>query len=337
MNQLELVRQVRPDVAPLDAATRDRIAAAVFGDTLREARPPRWPKVTAIAAAIVLAATGAAALGRRAQPTPRLEPSAPASTVAESPSTSSTVTSTTVVSLTGARRPWAAAFDDPPEYWTQQQAALDAFMRRCMTDAGFAYTGNPFQTDSELADAMPAEPGSYVAAWYGVDGNGGCLHLAYVNMFGLVRSDRGNKPGELWGAWTRTALADPALLAQLDELASCARGLGIEVRDVTSRPDKAYNDVVDGLDLMVVGQAPAQQPLSVEELAAARAAHTAALDDLCPSYSAYQAALDAGIDRAALDWIDANPQEMAKLDAESADDMARFTYIIEHDGELPPS
>ena len=126
--------------------------------------------------------------------------------------------------------------------------ALDAAVGRCMTDLGFEFRGNPYQTDSEIASSR--EPGSYEAAHFGeTDADGGCLQPALAQMFGPTNADTlaSAKVYEMTGTWERTALSEPTLQARLAGLAECARSLGAEVRNSSERLNKVHNDVVRGI------------------------------------------------------------------------------------------
>jgi len=60
-------------------------------------------------------------------------------------------------------------------------------------------------------------------------------------------------------------------------------------------------------------------------------------DELCPSYSAFEVDHDEANLLAQVAWIEANPIEMAEIQAGFDEDMARFRYIIDNGGQLPPA
>lgn len=71
-------------------------------------------------------------------------------------------------------------------------------------------------------------------------------------------------------------------------------------------------------------------------MTALRALYEEIADELSPGYSAFEADLREENRRVQVAWIEANPIEMAKIQAEFDEDIARLRYIIEHGGEFPP-
>ncbi|MGB8861335.1 MAG: hypothetical protein WCC60_18910 [Ilumatobacteraceae bacterium] len=240
----------------------------------------------------------------------------------------------------------AMRFQPSHEWNTLFEQARDANIGRCMTAAGFQYHGNPFGTDAEVADAAPdIQPGTYEAAYFGVGAQGnGCLDQAYATIFGSVRSDVSANDVMTWasGEWRRAAFADPDVRAALEVLATCARGHGVDVRDVESAPSKALNDIYHGMTGQTVNdprlaqvQATTPEQVYVHTLEEMQAVAHIVQNEWCPTFTAFDDLFNDRSDAAAVIWIDANPDTMAGVDAQFAEDMERFRYIIEHEGELP--
>ena len=231
MNGLEVFRDARPAVAPLDDASTDAIHQAVFGGAL-PARPPSppWRRAAAAVACVAGLAVGAgvvASVRRSSEPT-----IAPATTQGAT-ATSSTSQPAASVSTVPDVEDWRAhperRFVRTTEYSVLFAEALDSAIGRCMTTLGFEYRGNPYQTDGEIPASRA--PGSYEAAYVGeTDADGGCLQPALAQMSGPTNADEfaSAKVYEMTGTWERTALAEPTLQTRLAELASCVRSLGAE-------------------------------------------------------------------------------------------------------------
>ena len=80
----------------------------------------------------------------------------------------------------------------------------------------------------------------------------------------------------------------------------------------------------------------APDQVDLQDMAAQRALYEEIADELCPGYSAFEADLQEANRLAQVAWIEANQIEMAKIQAEFDEDIARLRYIIEHGGEFPP-
>ena len=347
MNGLEVFRNARPEVVSLDDATAAAIQDAVFGGA-RPARPPsQWRNVAVAAACVAGLAVGAWVVGSsRHSDQPTIAP-ATSGEVLSSSSVQPAATTSGLPQVDDWRQHPERRFQRSTEYSELYAAALDLVVGRCMTERGFEYRGNPYDTDG----GVPATrtPGTYEAAYLGEsDAAGGCLQLSIDQMLGSTRADEvaNYKVVEMSGTWERTALSLPSMQARLSELASCVRSLGGEVRDSPERPNKVYDDVQRGIGSLVIAD-PRLQPVDVgtgmdteefrAEGAAERALYNQIADELCPGYSEFDADFEESIRLATVAWIEANPGEMASIQAAFDEDMARFTFIIEHDGEFPSS
>lgn len=341
MNGLEVFRNARPAVAPLDDASVDAIYQAVFGGA-RPARPPSppWKKVVVAAACVAGLAVG---VGVVASVRHSSEPTIAPATTSDANATSSTSQPETTAPAVPEVEDWREhperRFGQSTEYSVLFAEALDAAVGRCMTDLGFEYRGKPYQTDSGVESNR--EPGSYEAAYFGeMDADGGCLQPALVQMFGPTNAAEfaSARVYEMTGTWERSALAEPTLQVRLAELATCARSLGAEVRDAPDRLNKVHDDVRRGIDTVVIGDARLLNPdlVDLQDMAAQRALYEEIADELCPGYSTFEIDLQEAIRLAQVAWIEANPIEMGKIQAEFDEDVARFRYIIEHGGEFPP-
>ena len=134
------------------------------------------------------------------------------------------------------------------------------------------------------------------------------------------------------------------MLAALEVLAACAREHGIDVRDVASSPPKALDDVYDGMSQQTIGdphlaevQATTSDNRYIHSMDEMQAVAREVQNEWCPTFTAFNDLFDDRLLVAAVAWIEANPDTMAGIDAEFAEDIERFGYIIEHDGELPPT
>ena len=340
MNGLEMFRDARPAVAPLDDVTAAAIHQAVFG-VARPARAPSpsWKKVAVAAACVAGLAVGAGIVASvRHSSGPTIAPATTSLANATSSTSEPETTTSTIPEVENWREHPERRFVRSTEYSVLFAGALDAAVGRCMTDLGFEFHGNPYQTDSEVASSR--EPGSYEAAYLGeTDADGGCLRPALAQMFGPTNADEfaSARVYELTGAWERTALAEPTLQARLAELASCARALGAEVRDTPERLNKVHDDVRTGIDTVVIEDARLIAPdqVDLQDMAAQRALYEEIADELCPGYSAFEADLQEANRLAQVAWIEANTIGMAKIQAEFDEDIGRFRYILEHGGKFP--
>lgn len=116
------------------------------------------------------------------------------------------------------------------------------------------------------------------------------------------------------------------------------------MRDVASSPSKALKDIDSGMSEQTVNdprlaevQTTTPDQHYVHSMAEMRAVADTVQNEWCPTYTAFYDLLSARSSDAAVVWIEANPQTMAGIDTEFAEDAARFRYIIDHDGDLPPS
>ena len=362
MNDFDLFRRARPDIAPLDDATAEDIRRAVFGaDTADLPSVHRINRTRVIAVVLAFAAAAALVVAvTRGDGTRSIAPASPT----DSSATATTIAAdTTVVTnlvttvVTTAADPsstddWRMhpnrRFDASEEWYALFEQAREANIGRCMSAAGFEYTGSPFDTDSELADAAAGiQPGTYEAAYFGAGGEGGgCLDDAVGSIFGTMSAQVRAEEVRSWASveWRRTALSDPEVLSALEVLAACAREHGVEVRDVGTAPSKALEDIYEGMteqtgDDRRLAEVQATTPdnqyvHSIDEM---QVVAQQLQDEWCPSFAAFDDVFGDHLLVAAVAWIESNPQTMADIDAEFVEDMARFQYIIDHDGELPPS
>lgn len=350
MNDLDLFRRSRPSVAPLDDATAEQIRRAVFGDDAAAGRggSRSWGRPAVIVAALAMAAAAiVAVVVIRHDGTRTISPSeSSADQVSTVPSTDAP--STTTLAEDDWHEHPSLRFQPSAEWYALFGQAREANIGRCMTAAGFEYHGSPYETDTELGAAAPGiKAGTYEAAYFGVAGQGGgCLDHAYATIFGPVRAEQFAEDvrGRASSEWRRTAYTDPDVVAALEVLATCARGHGVEVRDVASAPSKAFDEIARGMTQQtssdprlaeVQTTTPDQQ--YVHTMAEMQAVAHAVQNDWCPTFTAFEDLLNAREEVAAVAWIEANPQTMAGIDAEFAEDAARFRYIIDHSGELPPA
>jgi hypothetical protein len=360
MNDLDVFRRARPDIAPLDEAASDDIWRAVFGaDASTRPSASRVSGRRVIAVVLAFAASVALVVAlTRSDGTRSIAPATPIESLptvtslstATSESTESTAAAPPNDSMATVDRGESplSRFQPSTEWVTLFEQAREANIGRCMSAAGFDYHGSPYDTDSEAADASAGiQPDTYEAAYSGVGGQGGgCLDEAYGEIFGAVRAEVTAEQVRSWAdaEWRRTAFTDPDVLAALEVLATCARGHGVEVRDVGTAPSKALDDIYRGMTEQTRGdprlaevQATTSDQRYVHSFEEQRAVVDVVQDEWCPTYTAFDELLEARIGLAAVAWIDANPDTMAGVDAEFAEDIARFRYIIDHDGELPPT
>jgi len=338
MNELDLLRKARPDVASLSAQEVDDICAAVFGDVADRQPTRSHRRLYAVLAAATIAA--AAVVAFLFLPRSELRTLSPAAPTREAPSTSQVAeTAAPTTTVEDWHQQPNLRFRPTDEWFTLFEQAREAKLGRCMVAAGFEYHGNPYETDTALANAAAdIQAGSYEAAFYGVGGlGGGCLDQAYATVFGPERADvdAENVRSSHQGAWQRSAFAEPALRRGMNELAVCARAHGMDVRDAPDRLDRVFNDVLLGIQSRVLAD-PRADAVPPEAIAEARQLFDQIADELCPTFSSVQEQVATGTVAAEVAWIQVNPVEMANIDAEIADDIARFNYIIEHHGELPP-
>lgn len=354
MNDLDVFRRARPDIAPLDEATAEDIRRAVFGaGTPTRTSVSRLNGRRVMAVAVALAASAALFIAvTRGDGTRSISPATPT----DSLSTVTTVTTGQTVAAPSTDPPptddWhldpGSRFGESEEWFALFQAAREAFIGRCMSAAGFDYHGSPYDTDTELASAAAGiQPGTYEAAYFGDGGQGGgCLDDAFGSIFGTMSAQVRAEEVRSWASleWRRTALSDPEVLSALEILAACARERGAEVRDVGSAPSKALEDIYEGMTeqtgddpRLAEVQATTPDNLYVHSWEEIRAVVETVQNEWCPTLGAFNELLDDRTDAAGVAWIEANPDTMAEIDAEFAEDMTRFQYIIDHDGELPPS
>lgn len=358
MNDIDLFRRARPDIAPLDEPTAEEIRRAVFGaGTSARTAARRMTARRALTAVLAVASAAALVVAvTRGDGTQSVAPATPTDSV----STATTIPAeSTIASTPSGPSPvvdWHldpdSRFRESEEWFALSEAAREAFIGRCMSAAGFDYHGSPYDTDTELASAAAGiQPGTYEAAYFGAGGEGGgCLDDAVGSIFGTMSAQVRAEEVRSWASaeWRRTALSDPVVQSALEVLAACARERGVEVRDVASSPSKALDDVAEGMSQQTIGDprlAEVQANMSddmdlqsyrqaVEELHAVSAV---VQNEWCPTFTAFGDLLDDRTDAAGVAWIEANPSTMADLEGEFAEDIVRFQYIIEHDGELPPS
>ena len=341
MNGLEVFRNARPVVAPLDDATADAIHQAVFGGT-RPGRPPSsgWSRLVVAAACVAGLAIGVSVVASVRHSS---EPTIAPATTSDANATSSTslpeTTASTIPEVDDWREHPERRFARSTEHSVLFAEALDSAIGRCMTALGFDYRGNPYQTDGEIPGNR--QPGSYEAAYLGAtDADGGCLQPAIGQMSGATNADEiaSAKVYEMSGTWERTALAEPTLQVRLAELATCARSLGAEVRDAPDRLNKVHDDVWRGIDTVVMADPRLMNPDidDLQDMVAQSALYEEIADELCPGFSTFEADLREANRLAQVAWIEANPIEMAKIQAEFDEDVARFRNVIEHGGEFPP-
>lgn len=348
MNDLDVFRTACPRVVPLDDAAAEQIRRAVFGDDAGVRDSRSWVRPVAIAAALAVAAAAVVALVIiRHDGTRSISPAVPSSADAVPTVPSAVAASTTTPAEDWRDRP-ALRFQPSAEWNALMEQAREANIGRCMTAAGYEYHGNPYQTDTEAGTAAPGiQAGTYEAAFFGVGGQGGgCLDQAYATIFGPVRADVSaeNIRSRAFSEWLHAAYADTEVLAALKVLATCARGHGVSVRDVASSPSKALKDIDSGMSEQTVNdprlaevQTTTPDQHYVHSMAEMRAVADTVQNEWCPTYTAFYDLLSARSSDAAVVWIEANPQTMAGIDTEFAEDAARFRYIIDHDGDLPPS
>jgi len=341
MNDLEVFRSARPTVTPLDEATADAIRRAVFGVSQHTAPTPRrWRRVMAMAAcAATVAAVSVVVASWRHTDAPTIAPATMTGGVATSTSSQLAAT-TSVAAVEDWRLHPERRFQRSTEYGELFAAALDSATGRCMVALGFEYVGNSYDSDSEIPPTRA--PGSYEAAFLGEsDAGGGCRQSAINSMAGTTTADAyaNNMVNEMAGTWERTALADPSLQARLGELASCARAHGAVVRDTPDRLNKVFDDVQRGIETILISdeRLMAAENVNAQDIGSRQALYLQLADELCPGYSTFDVDLDEANRRAQVAWVEANPTEMAKIQAEFDADMARFRYIIDHGGQLPPA
>ncbi|MEQ1699053.1 MAG: hypothetical protein ABMA25_03035 [Ilumatobacteraceae bacterium] len=354
MNDLDIFRRARPDIAPLDDTTAEEIRRAVFGaGTSTRTAARRMTARRALTAALAVASTAALAVSvTRGDGTQSVAPATPTNSV----STATTIAvASTIASTPSGPSPvvdWHldpdSRFRESEEWFALSEAAREAFVGRCMSAAGFDYHGSPYETDTELANAAAGiQPGTYEAAYFGAGGEGGgCLDDAVGTIFGTMSAQVRAEEVRSWASveWRRTALSDPEVQSALEVLAACAREHGVEVRDVASLPSKALDDVAKGMSLQTIGdrrlaevQATTPDNRYVHSMEEMQAVARDVQNEWCPTFTAFGDLLDDRTDAAGVAWIEANPSTMADLEGEFAEDIVRFQYIIEHDGELPPS
>ena len=350
MTELDLFRRARPEVGHLDDDTAEDLRRMVFGDDASPylAGPARWRRAVLVAAAMALAAGAALAAVHRG--TRSIQPAAPAPAAADSSDATTTVMASTTAAEDATPLPdrgWRDGFDPSYDFNVLMEQAFDAGMRRCIADAGFEFRGKPFDTDSALGEAAPSiEMGTYEAAWYGIGGQGGCQDSVYSSLFGAVMGPAYGSDLHStlpWGEMTRTVLDAPDMDARLRAFAVCAHDHGVFVHDIGANSRKAYDDIVGGMGAL------AHQAPGVPDVNAVNPDGTMkyspreigallrdAVEVMCPGLPAFEDDVNAALDVAELAWIDAHPAEMAGLDAELAEDVSRFRYVIDHHGELPP-
>ncbi len=232
------------------------------------------------------------------------------------------------------------------EYLTLFANARELMIRRCMTARGFTYQLYPFGTSAEARVAAAAEwedwlqtqsasTAGFADAYFGPNRQGGgCLDQAVAELYGPVRAEvfaEGIRSKESVG-WQTTAWKDAQVADALRAAASCVRSLGYDVADPDVNPKAAASDLRQ-LYQYLMQQDPtlAEDPTPGTDYMRLRDA----ADKVCPDYGRYMDTLAMATSAAEQAWVTAHPTDIAIIQREIDDDMARFRWVIEHGGDTP--
>lgn len=318
-----------PDIGPTPSDLFER----------NDGKQANWRLLVAVAAcaATVVGLVGLVAVrDADSRPADDAEPSASPAPTASTSTVPVTSPATSIVVIDLSDPPPVATFDQPDDFTRLFGLVLQAKVDECMTAAGFEYRRSP----------APDSPSAILDEWQNwVDGQeeqegwstqkAQCVDgFVMSNWYGDVNAlNYIGQASYQWGGNIAAIYRRPDMIEATRAVVDCAKAAGIAITaDPNTNAQDAFEEVWTAFSQQIgtaLEAIPENDLSGIEQMDQFGVARAAAIDSVCPSFSASERVFKTAQREDQTAWLIAHPDVAQRVADEWADDIVRLQQILD--------